>query len=135
MPVQQRRGFLKVGFRLGPGKAEATHRLPYPLFDLPHPQSSTVFSPDRNHYKRTKASTMIAALNIKGLGNPNPWHPKHKWYHINQLVKEDKAGILIVAEVHMNAAGHAKIQKLFGRRLEILYTGGPEMANGKGLAL
>jgi hypothetical protein len=73
--------------------------------------------------KKTKASTLIAALNIGGLGNPNPWHPKHKWYHINQLVKEEKVGILVVGEAHMGAARHANIQNLFGRRLEIVFGG------------
>ncbi|KAJ7646302.1 Endonuclease/exonuclease/phosphatase, partial [Mycena polygramma] len=76
----------------------------------------------------------VAALNMKGLGNPNPWHPRHKWYHINQLTKEEKVGVLILGEAHMNAARHANIQNLFGRRLEVIYTESPESANAKGLA-
>ncbi|KAJ7685960.1 hypothetical protein B0H17DRAFT_1137297 [Mycena rosella] len=37
--------------------------------------------------KLTKASIQLCALNIRRIGNPNPWHPKHKWYHVNQLSK------------------------------------------------
>ncbi|KAJ7101501.1 Endonuclease/exonuclease/phosphatase, partial [Mycena belliarum] len=81
-----------------------------------------------------KASVLVAALNIRGIGNPNPWHPKHKWYHVNQLSKENKAGILILGESHLNALRHANIQALFGRRLEVLFSEDPINPNAKGVA-
>ncbi|KAJ7198932.1 Endonuclease/exonuclease/phosphatase, partial [Mycena haematopus] len=84
--------------------------------------------------KRTKASTLVAALNIKGIGNPNSWHPKHKWYHVNQLMKDNKLGLLVVSESHLSAVRHAGIQNLFGRRLEIIFSEDPETPNARGLA-
>ncbi|KAJ6454975.1 Endonuclease/exonuclease/phosphatase [Mycena sanguinolenta] len=84
--------------------------------------------------KRTKASTLVAALNIKGIGNPNPWHPKHKWYHVNQLMKDNKLGLLVVGESHLSAVRHNSIQNLFGRRLEIIFSEDPETPNARGLA-
>ncbi|KAJ7924256.1 Endonuclease/exonuclease/phosphatase, partial [Mycena leptocephala] len=84
--------------------------------------------------KRTKASTLVAALNIKGIGNPNPWHPKHKRYHVNQLLKDNKVGVLVVGEGHINAARQSNIQNLFGRRLELIFSEDPISPNAKGLA-
>ena len=84
--------------------------------------------------KRTRASVLLAALNMRGLGNPNPWHPKHKWYHVNQVMKDNKIGILVVGEAHLSAARHANIITLFGRRLEVIFTEDPATANAKGLA-
>ncbi|KAJ7276388.1 Endonuclease/exonuclease/phosphatase, partial [Mycena haematopus] len=91
--------------------------------------------PKGKRKKRTKASTLVATLNIKGIGNPNPWHPDHKWYHVNQLMKENKLGLLVVTESHLNVVRHAGIQNLFGRRLEIIFSEDPETPNGRGLAL
>lgn len=84
--------------------------------------------------KRTKASIQVASLNISGIGNPNPWHPKHKWYHINQLSKDNKTGLLVVVENHLSAIRHANIQNLFGRRLEIVFSEDPITPNAKGVA-
>ncbi|KAJ7242182.1 Endonuclease/exonuclease/phosphatase, partial [Mycena haematopus] len=84
--------------------------------------------------KRTKASVMVASLNIKGIGNPNPWHPHHKWYHVNQFAKENKTGLLVVVESHLSAVRHANIQNLFGRRLEIIFSEDTETPNAKGVA-
>ncbi|PBK83571.1 hypothetical protein ARMGADRAFT_1037745 [Armillaria gallica] len=35
--------------------------------------------------KGTKASVKIAALNIRGMGNTNTWHPDNKWNHLSIL--------------------------------------------------
>lgn len=64
----------------------------------------------------------------------NPWHPKQKWYHVNQLSKEHKAAILILGESHLNALRHANIQALFGRRLEVVFSEDPVNPNSKGVA-
>ncbi|KAJ7938730.1 hypothetical protein B0H13DRAFT_1851316 [Mycena leptocephala] len=70
-----------------------------------------------------------------GLGNPNSWHPKHKWYHVNQIMKDNKIGILVVGEAHLSASRHANIISLFGRRLDIRFSEDPVTANVKGVAL
>ncbi|KAJ7110975.1 hypothetical protein C8R44DRAFT_742750 [Mycena epipterygia] len=84
--------------------------------------------------KRTKASVLVATLNIRGIGNPNPWHPGHKWNHVNQFTKANKTGILVLTESHLNVARHTRIQTLFGRRLEVLFSEDPVTPNAKGVA-
>ncbi|KAJ7126044.1 Endonuclease/exonuclease/phosphatase [Mycena epipterygia] len=81
-----------------------------------------------------KASIQVASLNIQGIGNPNPWHPRHKWYHVNQLTKDNKTGLLVVVESHLSATRHANIQSLFGRRLEVVFSEDPTSPNAKGVA-
>ncbi|KAJ7098801.1 Endonuclease/exonuclease/phosphatase, partial [Mycena belliarum] len=115
------------------GPPEQPPRAPTPLIeDRVFPGPPITDTGQRK--KKTKAATMLAALNMKGLGNPNPWHPKHKWYHVNQVMKDDKIGVLVVGEAHLSAARHANIQSLFGRRLEIVFSEDPVTANAKGLA-
>ncbi|KAJ7107526.1 Endonuclease/exonuclease/phosphatase, partial [Mycena epipterygia] len=84
--------------------------------------------------KKTKASLMIASLNIRGIGNPNAWHPNHKWHHVNQLCKDNRTGILVVVESHLSATRHTSIQNLFGRRLEVIFSEDPITPNAKGVA-
>ena len=77
---------------------------------------------------------MEPTMNIKGIGNQNPWHPKHKWYHVNQLLKDNKVGVLVVGKGHINAVRQSNIQNLFGRRLELIFSEDPISPNAKGLA-
>ncbi|KAJ7114218.1 Endonuclease/exonuclease/phosphatase [Mycena epipterygia] len=84
--------------------------------------------------KKIKASIQVASLNIRGIGNPNPWHPQHKWYHVNQLTKDNRTGLLVVVESHLSATRHANIQSLFGRRLEVIFSEDPISPNAKGVA-
>ncbi|KAJ7656698.1 hypothetical protein B0H17DRAFT_1213689 [Mycena rosella] len=106
----------------------------------PLDQTRTFPGPPRRHAaggrrkKSTKASIQVCALNIHRIGNPNPWHPKHKWYHVNQLSKEYKSGVMILGESHLNALRHANIQALFGRRLEVIFSEDPVSPNAKGVA-
>ncbi|KAJ7086538.1 hypothetical protein C8R44DRAFT_650841, partial [Mycena epipterygia] len=55
-------------------------------------------------------------------------------YHVNQLTKDNKTGVLVVVESHLNAVRHANIQNLFGRRLEIIFSEDPVTPNAKGVA-
>ena len=83
----------------------------------------------------TKATIKIAALNIQGLGNTNPWHPENKWNHINQMVRDERIGILFVSEAHLNEDRHCNLETLFGRQLKILYSEDPNNPNSKGVAI
>ncbi len=59
-----------------------------------------------NDHKRctmgTKASIKIAALNIRGMGNMNTWHPDNKWNHVNQVMNTKHIAIMVVGEAHLN---------------------------------
>ncbi|KAJ7029730.1 hypothetical protein C8F04DRAFT_962517, partial [Mycena alexandri] len=72
--------------------------------------------------KDTKASIKISALNIKGRGNPNVLHDDNKWYHIWQLVREQKIGVLIVGEAHLDDNHKADVDNLFGRAIRVEFT-------------
>ncbi|KAJ3919309.1 Endonuclease/exonuclease/phosphatase, partial [Lentinula edodes] len=82
----------------------------------------------------TKASIKIAALNIRGHGHIDPSHPKNKWNHINQIMRDRKIAILAVSEAHMNAERRDNIEQLFGTRLKILFTKREDTANAGGVA-
>ncbi|KAJ7023368.1 Endonuclease/exonuclease/phosphatase, partial [Mycena alexandri] len=85
--------------------------------------------------KNRKAHIKVAALNIKGHGNTNVYHPENKWFGIWQLMREEKIGALIVGEAHMNDERKTNIDNLFGRKLRLEFTGDPRSPNAKGVAI
>ncbi|KAK7000162.1 Endonuclease/exonuclease/phosphatase, partial [Favolaschia claudopus] len=72
--------------------------------------------------KNMKTSIKAAALNIKGRGNPDVRHGDNKWYHIWQLVREERLGVLIVSESHLDDNHKADIDSLFGRAIRLEFT-------------
>ncbi|KAK0429609.1 hypothetical protein EV421DRAFT_1745328 [Armillaria borealis] len=52
--------------------------------------------------KSTKAAIMIASLNIRGYGSKNLEDKESRWLHINQIMREEKIGVLAVQEAHLN---------------------------------
>ncbi|KAJ7137547.1 hypothetical protein C8R43DRAFT_893515, partial [Mycena crocata] len=85
--------------------------------------------------KTTKASLKIAGLNIKGHGNTNVHHPENKWYSIYRVMADNKIGVLVVGEAHMNDERKADIDSLFGRCLKLEFSEHPQSANAKGVAI
>ena len=85
--------------------------------------------------KNTKVSIKIAALNIKGNGHLNPSNGKNKWNHINQIMREEKIGILAVGEAHLNATRSNEIEQIFGKRLKVLFSSLPNNPNAAGIAI
>ncbi|KAJ7148844.1 hypothetical protein C8R46DRAFT_1127389, partial [Mycena filopes] len=85
--------------------------------------------------KTLKASIKVSALNIKGIGHANAWHPQNKWYHVWQTMREQKIGVLVVGEAHLNDARCSSIRSLFGRKLEIEFSKDPNTPNAKGIAI
>jgi hypothetical protein len=79
-----------------------------------------------------KASIRVASLNMRGFGNPNPNSPQNKWNHINQIMRDQKIGILLLQETHMDQLHHEATQNLFSRRLKIYSSEHPENPTGKG---
>jgi exonuclease III len=69
-----------------------------------------------------KASIKIAALNMKGRGNPDVRHEENKWFHIWQILREQKAGVLIVGEAHLDEKHKAEVDSLFARAIKIEFT-------------
>jgi hypothetical protein len=68
--------------------------------------------------KNTKASIKVEALNMKGRGKPED----DKWFHIWQVVYEQKAGVLIVTETHLDDEYKNNVDLLFKCALRIEFT-------------
>ncbi|KAJ7140523.1 hypothetical protein C8R43DRAFT_819373, partial [Mycena crocata] len=79
-------------------------------------------------------SVKVAALNIKGNGNVNIYHPDNKWWHIWQVMWTQKVGVLITGESHLDAERKANIDHLFGKKLRIEFSRDPATPNAKGVA-
>ncbi|KAJ7232813.1 hypothetical protein C8J57DRAFT_1091044, partial [Mycena rebaudengoi] len=81
-----------------------------------------------------KASVKVAALNIKGNGNPNVRHQDNKWYELWQIMREGKIGVLIVGEAHMTDQKKADIDALFSRCMRLEFTKNPVSNRRAGVA-
>ncbi|KAJ7247771.1 hypothetical protein C8J57DRAFT_1080656, partial [Mycena rebaudengoi] len=81
-----------------------------------------------------KASVKVAALNIKGNGNPNVRHQDNKWYELWQIMREGKFGVLIVGEAHMTDQKKADIDALFSRCMRLEFTKNPISNRRAGVA-
>jgi exonuclease III len=87
--------------------------------------------------KNTKAAIKIASLNMKGRGdvrNLASDSKKNKWYHINQVMREQNIGVLAVQETHMTEELQTSIEATF-KRLRIFSSSDPESQNSKGVAI
>ncbi|KAJ3983801.1 Endonuclease/exonuclease/phosphatase, partial [Lentinula detonsa] len=84
---------------------------------------------------RTKAHIKVAALNIRGIGNPDISHPDNKWTHVNQLLREEKIGILVVGEAHLNPRRLDEISRITDSRMKIFYTMREDTSNAAGIAV
>ncbi|KAJ7667711.1 Endonuclease/exonuclease/phosphatase, partial [Mycena polygramma] len=90
--------------------------------------------PNATGKQKTKLSVKISALNMKGNGNVNVFHPDNKWWHIWQIIREHRLGILITTESHLDAERTNSINLLFGKKLRIEFSKDPETANARGVA-
>ncbi|KAJ7201010.1 Endonuclease/exonuclease/phosphatase [Mycena pura] len=90
--------------------------------------------PHRRHTtgkKNTKASIKVGALNMKGRGKPED----DKWFHIWQVMREQKAGVLIVTETHLDDEHKNNVDTLFKRAMRLEFTPDPEAPTARaGLA-
>jgi len=94
---------------------------------LPNPNSIPTRRTRRENSRKTvKAAIKVASLNMRGYGNENPNHTQNKWNHVNQIMRDEKIGILLFQETHMDVTHHSQVQKLFVNRLHILYSADPE---------
>ncbi|KAF9505405.1 hypothetical protein BS47DRAFT_1306663, partial [Hydnum rufescens UP504] len=82
--------------------------------------------------RRSRANIKIASLNMRG-GGPNMI--QEKWYHINQLLRDGKIGILALQETHTTDTLISSLHSLFGKRLLIFHSMDPDTPNSKGVAI
>lgn len=85
----------------------------------------------RKFGKKTRASIKIASLNMRGRYS----NGTDKWFHINQIVREKRIGILALQETHVTPEDVASIHQLFGKRLEIISTIDPNHPGAKGVSI
>jgi hypothetical protein len=106
---------------------------------IPHPHARVYPGPPQplRHpapgKKNTKVSVKVAALNIKGRGNPDVRQGENKWYHIWQVLREQKIGVLIVGEVHLDDRHKVDVDNLFGRVIRVEFT--PDETGGGAVPL
>ncbi|KAL4255512.1 hypothetical protein AB1N83_014246 [Pleurotus pulmonarius] len=85
----------------------------------------------RRKYKKKKgrknrANIRVASFNMKGFSSTqSDGGPAAKWLRINQIMRENKYGIMVLQETHMDEEREANIQNLFGRRLVIKASADP----------
>jgi hypothetical protein len=87
--------------------------------------------------KNTKAAIKLASINMKGRGdvrNLRTDSKKNKWYHVNQMMRDEKIGILAVQETHMTEELQEGIEATF-KRLRVFRCSDPEFPNSKGVAV
>jgi exonuclease III len=80
--------------------------------------------------KNTRAAMHIATLNMRGRGTGN----NDKWNNINQMVKECRIAVLAVQEAHLTQQHVDNLHQLFGKRLQIHFSQGPN-SNAQGVAI
>ncbi|KAJ6458145.1 hypothetical protein C8R47DRAFT_1246697, partial [Mycena vitilis] len=71
---------------------------------------------------------------ISGHGNINIRHNDNKWFHIWQILREQKIGVMIVGEAHMDDVRCDAIHDLFGKVIRVEFSKDPHTANAKGVA-
>ncbi|KAF8079077.1 Endonuclease/exonuclease/phosphatase [Lyophyllum atratum] len=55
-----------------------------------------------------------------------------KWFHVNQLMREKRIGILLVQESHLTEERKDDIEKLFGNRLKLYISMDPDSPSARG---
>lgn len=71
-----------------------------------------------------RASIKIATLNINGRGSLNTASQQNKWLHINQLMGNERIGIMMIQETHLTDEFAESLNTLFQKRLHIVWLQG-----------
>ncbi|KAJ7643166.1 Endonuclease/exonuclease/phosphatase, partial [Mycena polygramma] len=100
----------------GPGLAD------HPYEERVYPGPAPPRSQRRKGKKNNKAAIKVASLNMKGNGNPSVRHKDNKWYNLWQIAREQRAGVMVVVEAHMDPTLKAEIDSLFSRVLRVEFT-------------
>ncbi|EPS95244.1 hypothetical protein FOMPIDRAFT_1132780, partial [Fomitopsis schrenkii] len=84
--------------------------------------------------RKTKAAIKIGTLNLNGRGNISA--TVSKWSAVNQLLREERIGILAIQETHLSEEDICSIHDLYGRRINIVNSPDPtNPTSSKGVAI
>ena len=81
--------------------------------------------------KAVRAGIKIASLNMRGYGTTGQ-QSQNKWNHINQVMRDERIGTLLLQETHMDDNRHSQTQNLFDRSLRILHSADLDNPTRKG---
>ncbi|KAF5340132.1 hypothetical protein D9757_015435 [Collybiopsis confluens] len=79
----------------------------------------------RQYKKNTKAGLTVVSLNLNGYGGTGPFHRGNRWAVLNRLMGENKIGLALVQETHMNEAKRAETERVFQKRMKIFASNHP----------
>ncbi|EKM49589.1 uncharacterized protein PHACADRAFT_33180 [Phanerochaete carnosa HHB-10118-sp] len=74
--------------------------------------------------KNTRASLTVTSLNIRSRSAAAM--AGSKWLHMNQLMRDNRIGLLAVQETHLDNEAVANFRQLFGSKLELHWSAPPE---------
>ncbi|KAF5388409.1 hypothetical protein D9615_000307 [Tricholomella constricta] len=86
---------------------------------------------ERRCKKETKAAIRATSLNIRGYRSAGDGRNGSKWFHINQLIRDNRIGILAVQETHLTEERRDELEKLFSKRMKTFISKDPENPTGK----
>lgn len=102
--------------------------------NVPHNTPPTPSEPPLGKNKnRSRTALKVASLNMRGRGSSGDTILSNKWFNINQIMKDKKIGILAIQEAHLTEDYVDTLHTLFGKRLHILFSQGPN-PNAQGVA-
>ncbi|KAI0356449.1 DNase I-like protein, partial [Trametes cingulata] len=84
----------------------------------------------RNPISKTKMKFIMATLNMRGLGPTTGTDGAGKWLLINQLMREERIGLLAVQETHLNDSKVESLKRLFGQNLDFFISADPVNPTG-----
>lgn len=72
--------------------------------------------------ERTRARVRVATLNMRGYGTIQGSDAHARWMLVNQLIRDEKIGILALQETHLDGERVANLNELFGRHMHIYHS-------------
>lgn len=86
--------------------------------------------------KNTRAALKVASLNMKGRNARGEGTGISKWTQINQLVRDERIGVLALQETHLTPEHVNQIHQKFERRLKVFSSPDPtEPSRARGVAI
>ncbi len=84
----------------------------------------------RRSKNRTRARIRVGSLNMRGYGPVLSLANENRWMLVNQLIRDEKIGVLALQETHLNEERVAALNELFGRHMHVFYSALPGQATG-----
>lgn len=81
--------------------------------------------------KKSRANIKVASLNMRG-----QWHNgSDKWVNINQIIRDQRIGILALQETHLSKDNETILNSTPGLRIQVTSSIDPAQTNAKGVAI